>query len=117
MIAKPLPTPLLKPTFSKSNPIFMITHANGLTKIVVHKPSYSSNGLNVSHAGSLSISTLFSLYSSITFSSVGLHNTFSVSAFPVSSYFTAFLFSSVRVLVQPVNITKLNIIKMISIIF
>ena len=48
-------------------------------------------------------------FGNITFSSVGLHKTFSVKVFPVSSNFTAFLFSSVNVLVHPVSIIKLII--------
>ncbi len=75
----------------------MITQASGFTNTVVHSPSYSENGLKFSQLGSLSTSTLFSLYSSITSLFVGLQRIFSVNALPVSSYFTAFLSSPVNV--------------------
>ena len=86
----------------------MITQANGFTKMVVHNPSYSSNGWKFSHFGNASISTLFSSYILMALSLVGLHKIFSVSVLPEASSLMAFLFSSVNVLVQPVSITKLN---------
>ena len=95
----------------------MITQASGFTNTVVHSPSYSEKGLKFSQLGSLSTSTLFSLYSSITSLFVGLQRIFSVNALPVSSYFTAFLSSPVYFLVHPINITKLRIISTILNIF
>ena len=65
MMASPLASPTRRPTLSNKVPSLMITQANGLTKIVVHRPSYASNGLKFLHSAKASVSTLFSLYKSI----------------------------------------------------
>jgi len=93
------------------------TNASGLTKKLVHNPSYLPELiLKSSHFGSLSTFTPFSLYNLIVSLFVGWQIMFFVRFWPVSVFLTAFLSLSVSVVVQPVVINSKAIIK-INLIF